>query len=313
MVPARNDAANLPYILPRMPNWIDELILVDGNSSDDTVEVARRLWPGIKIVHQHGRCKGDALREGFAAATGDLVVAMDAAGSTDPAEIPLYVGGLLGGADFVKGSRYIQGGGSTDRSVLRSLGNLALTVVSRLLYRNSFSDLCYGYTAFWRRLLPVFEPDAPGIEIEAQMSVRALARGLTVYEVPSFERVRVSSRSSLRALPDGWRVLRTVVGERLHGRITRKVPPSVEASRWAHYVEAPPRCWGQRVAAMRVATSLLQPAALFLPTEHRSRFVEEEAGNLAFAESWGEWTLTLLCQLMDIWFTALIFWRERRG
>ncbi|MBO0684422.1 MAG: hypothetical protein J2P45_14795, partial [Candidatus Dormibacteraeota bacterium] len=131
-----------------------------------------------------------------------------------------------------KGSRYIQGGGSSDLSRLRSLGNLGLTVVTRLLYRNSFSDLCYGYTAFWRRLLPVLELEAPGFEIEAQMCVRALARGLTVYEVPSFERVRISGRSNLRALPDGWRVLRTVVAERLQGRIRHRPLPSTLEADW---------------------------------------------------------------------------------
>ncbi|MBO0683845.1 MAG: amino acid adenylation domain-containing protein, partial [Candidatus Dormibacteraeota bacterium] len=141
VVPARNEAANLPHVLRRIPNWVDEVVLVDGGSSDGTVDIARRLWPGVRIVHQKGRGKGAALRQGCEAATGEMIVAMDADGSTDPAEIPLYVGGLLGGADFVKGSRYIQGGGSSDLSRLRSLGNLGLTVVTRLLYRNSFSDL----------------------------------------------------------------------------------------------------------------------------------------------------------------------------
>src|SRR5207248_10164906 len=173
-------------------------------------EDALRLRPGLKLVRTAGSGKGDALRQGFHAASGDIVVALDADGSTDPAEIPLYVGALLGGADFVKGSRYVQGGGSADLSRFRALGNMALTTLVRLLFRNSFSDLCYGYTAFWRRLLPVLEPEASGFEIEAQMNVRALARGLRVYEVPSFERLRISGRSSLRAVPDGFRVLRAV-------------------------------------------------------------------------------------------------------
>jgi thioesterase domain-containing protein len=229
VIPARNEAANLPHVLARIPRWVDELILVDGNSSDATVEVARRLWPSVKIVHQEGRGKGDALCQGFWAATGEIVVALDADGSTDPAEIPLYVGALQGGADFVRGSRYLQGGGSEDLSVFRSLGNLGLTAVVRLLFRNRFSDLCYGYTAFWRRLLPVLEPEATGFEIEAQLNTRALARGLKVFEVPSFERVRISGSSNLRAIPDGWRVLKTVLAERLARRRPDPVPePSPE-------------------------------------------------------------------------------------
>jgi thioesterase domain-containing protein len=227
VMPAKNEAANLPYVLPRVPRWVDELILVDGRSTDGTVEVAERLWPGLRTIVQEGSGKGDALRLGFRAARGEIVVALDADGSTDPAEIPIYVGALLAGADFVRGSRYVQGGGSADLSRLRSAGNLALVALVRLLYGGRFSDLCYGYTAFWRRLLPVLEPEAPGFEIEAQMNMRALARGLRVCEVPSFERVRIEGRSSLRTFPDGWRVLLTVIAERRRRRVRSRAERSL--------------------------------------------------------------------------------------
>jgi len=190
--------------------------------------VAREVRPGITVVTQEGTGKGDALRQGFLAATGEIVVAIDADGSTDPAEIPLYVGALLGGADFVRGSRYLQGGGSADLSRVRSLGNRGLVTMVRLLFHNSFSDLCYGYVAFWRRLLHVLQPDAPGFEIEAQLSIRALSRGLRVYEVPSYERVRIAGRSSLRPIPDGLRVLRTVLVERLRRQVRVPDEPSLE-------------------------------------------------------------------------------------
>jgi amino acid adenylation domain-containing protein len=232
VIPARNEAVNLPHVLSRIPALVDEVVLVDGGSTDGTVAVARELRPGIRVVAQEGAGKGDALRQGFLAATGDILVAIDADGSTDPAEIPLYVGALLGGADFVRGSRYLQGGGSADLSPVRSLGNRALVTLVRLLFRGSFSDLCYGYTAFWRRLLHVLQPDAPGFEIEAQLSLRALSRGLRVYEVPSYERVRIRGRSSLRPLPDGLRVLRTVLAERLRRQVRTPAERSLEIPPW---------------------------------------------------------------------------------
>jgi len=218
VIPALNEAENLPYVLPLIPSWVDEVLLVDGHSTDNTVEVARELLPQIRIVYQEGRGKGAALRSGFAAATGDIIVMMDADGSTDPAEIPLFCAALLHGADFVKGSRFLQGAGTADMEVHRMLGNLVFVMSVRLLFGGNFSDLCYGYNAFWRRTLPALDLDGDGFEIETMMNVRALRAGLKVAEVPSFEYRRRHGTSRLRAIPDGWRVLRTIFKERLANR-----------------------------------------------------------------------------------------------
>jgi glycosyltransferase involved in cell wall biosynthesis len=215
VIPALNEAENLPYVLSRIPDWVDEVVLVDGHSTDQTVEVARQVRPDIRIVMQEGRGKGAALRSGFAATTGDLTVMLDADGSTDPAEIVAFVGALLAGADFVKGSRFLQGGGTADMPFYRKLGNWAFVMSVRLLFGGNYSDLLYGYNAFWSRVVPQLNLDADGFEIETLMNVRALRAGLKVAEVPSFEAKRLHGEGRLRAIPDGWRVLKTIVRERL--------------------------------------------------------------------------------------------------
>lgn len=214
VIPAMNEAENLVHVLPRIPSWVDEVLLVDGFSTDRTVDVARKLLPGIRIITQEGRGKGAALRSGFAAATGDIIVMLDADGSTDPAEIPAFVGALITGAEFAKGSRFLQGGGTSDMQFYRKLGNWAFVLSVRLLFGGRYTDLCYGYNAFWRRVLPVLELDGNGFEIETMMNVRALRSGLKIVEVPSFEYDRVYGTSNLKTIPDGWRVLKTILRER---------------------------------------------------------------------------------------------------
>jgi len=213
VIPALNEADNLRHVLPLIPDDIDEVLLVDGHSTDSTVLAACELRPDIRIVLQQGRGKGAALRSGFAAARGDIVVMLDADGSMHPGEIPAFVGALLAGADMAKGSRFLQGGGTADMPALRRAGNWGLLTLVRLLFGSRYSDLCYGYNAFWRRVLPRLELDGDGFEIETMMNIRALRAGLRVVEVPSFEARRIYGKGRLRTFPDGWRVLKTILRE----------------------------------------------------------------------------------------------------
>lgn len=264
VVPAMNEARNLPHVFASLPP-VDELILVDGGSTDNTVEVARSLRPDIQVVIQNRRGKGNALGCGFAAARSDIIVMIDADGSTDPGEIPLFVEALTSGADFVKGSRFMRSGGSSDITRSRSIGNRALNGMVNILFGTQYSDLCYGYNAFWRYCLPIFDLDVAtprpsgdgrlwgdGFEIETLLNLRVARAGLRVVEVPSFEHERIHGASNLNAVTDGMRVLRTIGREWARGRgygqravasdRTLPVPPTnlgTEATHW-HGVQQRP-------------------------------------------------------------------------
>lgn len=214
VIPARNEARNLRHVLPYIPGLVTEVILVDGNSSDDTIAVAQELLPTIHIVKQTGKGKGDALRLGFAACTGDIIVMLDADGSTDPREITRFVEALLAGCDFAKGSRFLLGGKSHDITYLRRLGNLGLNQFVNLLFGTHFSDLCYGYNAFWRYCLTSVVVDCDGFEVETLLNIRMHRSGWKIVEVPSVENLRIYGTSNLNALHDGWRVLKTIIQER---------------------------------------------------------------------------------------------------
>jgi glycosyltransferase involved in cell wall biosynthesis len=241
VIPALNEAKNLPWVLSRLPETVTEVLLVDGDSVDDTVVVARTHRADIRVLRQPARGKGAALAHGLRSATGDIVVMIDADGSMDPYEIHAFVGSLLSGADVAKGSRCVTGGGSRDLSLLRSLGNRALNLAVRVLHRQRWSELCYGYAAFWRDSLDILglnEIATPhigsgtsgrparhghGFEIEAVLFLRSARAGLRVSEVASFEHPRRHGESQLLTFRDGWRVLIAIARER------RRPRPSFEA------------------------------------------------------------------------------------
>jgi len=228
VVPTLNEARNLPYVFSRLPADIHEVIVVDGHSVDDTIAVARRLRPDVRVVQQTRRGKGNALACGFEAATGDVIAMVDADGSADPSEIPKFVHALLDGADFAKGTRFAAGGGSSDITRLRRLGNRLLGAVVNFCYGTHYSDLCYGFNVFWQKYVPVLDlditsPPSPkgdgrlwgdGFEIETLIHMRVAHEGLCVAEVPSFEHPRIHGVSNLYAFSDGLRVLTTILVER---------------------------------------------------------------------------------------------------
>ncbi|WP_231974071.1 glycosyltransferase family 2 protein [Pseudonocardia sp. HH130630-07] len=231
IVPTRNEARNLEVVLPAIAAVrpaVHEVIVVDGNSKDGTVETALRVLPEVRIVRQTRKGKGNAMACGFAAATGDALVMFDADGSADPQEIPRFVQALVDGADFAKGSRFTRGGGSEDITLLRKSGNAGLNLVANTLFGTRYTDLCYGYNAFWADILPQLDlppvdlpphPDdgmywGDGFEIETVLNCRVAAAGFAITEVPSVEKERMFGETNLRTFADGTRVLRTLAAER---------------------------------------------------------------------------------------------------
>ena len=222
VIPAVNEERNLPYLASRMPRDIDEIVFVNGPSVDQTAEVASQLWPNGIHLSQTRRGKGNALACGFAEASGDIIVMMDADGSTCPTELPRFLGALISGADYAKGSRFVQGGGSADITRFRRFGNRGLVGVVNRLFSTKYTDLCYGFNAFWRHCLdhmwlPDVEAILPqwgdGFEIETLINLRVAASGLSVAEVCSYEKARMYGLSNLNAFGDGMRVLRTIQKE----------------------------------------------------------------------------------------------------
>lgn len=249
VIPAKNEARNLEKLIHQLPGDY-EIVLVDGHSVDDTVDVLRQARSDALVVQQTRTGKGNALACGFLAASGDIIVMLDADGSADPDEIPVFVAALVAGADVAKGSRRCPGGGSADLTRLRGWGNDMFVRLTNSFFGTAYTDLCYGYNAFWRDLVPVLglppvDDPAPrgkmlwgdGFEIETVINCRFALAGLRIAEVPSAERKRWFGVSNLSVVRDGTRVLHALLSERRRAEryrrtsartVRRLLPPRVD-------------------------------------------------------------------------------------
>lgn len=212
-IPARNEATNIGSVLLSLKNCgFRNILVIDGLSEDGTLNVA--VENGAKIVMQDGRGKGQAVRQALKNdyLNADALLFMDADGSMSAEEIPRFVEALRVGADVVKGSRFVPGGGSYDLTPLRRFGNAIMTKVVNLLMSTNYTDMCYGFVAFnkkaIRKLSPVLESN--NFEIETEIFIKAKKLGLKIAEVPSIEYVRKNGKSNLKTFEDGFKIFKTI-------------------------------------------------------------------------------------------------------
>jgi glycosyltransferase involved in cell wall biosynthesis len=228
IIPAMNESATLTSIIDSVPEYVDEIIVIDGRSKDNTFEIASNHPRVNKVLRQRSRGKGAALSLGFAVATCDLVAIIDADGSMDPAELKDFLN-MFPQAEIVKGSRSKKlGGTSADLTIFRDLGNRVLTKLCNVWFKENWTDLAYGYAVVDRKALgklglssydemgSVFghKSYGQGFEIEALIFCRSSKWGFRVLEVASAEHKRISGSSNLRAIRDGFRVLSAIIIEK---------------------------------------------------------------------------------------------------
>lgn len=199
VVPARNEAPDIGLVLHAARPFGDDLLVVDGHSTDGTPEIARAA--GARVVRDGGRGKGDAVRTGIREARGDVVVFLDADCSHDPGDIPLLVAPIREGrADHVTASRVL--GGSEERTgdlekLWRALGSDVITLGINYRYGVALTDSQNGFRAMGTRFAQSLPLTEDGTTIEQQILICALARGGRVCEVPSHEYARRSGRSTI--------------------------------------------------------------------------------------------------------------------
>jgi glycosyltransferase involved in cell wall biosynthesis len=221
IIPTLNEEKNIADVIRELKLLgYPDILIIDANSQDKTIEVAKEL--GANVLLQGGNGKGNALRQAFNhdGLDSDVIVIMDADGSMSPKEIPRFLEVLESGADVVKGSRFMPLGYSEDMNFIRRIGNHFFLLLVNLFWSTRYTDLCYGFGAFRKKALEKLLPylKATNFEIETEICIKAKKLGLKVEEVPSVEFQRKHGKSNLSIVKDGFEILRKIAVEIIHPR-----------------------------------------------------------------------------------------------
>lgn len=207
-----NEEANVAGVINKIPKWVSEVILVDGYSTDNTVSVAKQVLPSIRVLYQPGHGKDTAMKYGFRNATGEIIVTLDADGSTDPEQIPMFVSELLNGYDFSKGSRFLDA--DPVMPFHRKIGNKMLALYTNLLYGTKYTDVCCGYNAFWKNCLDKISLIDDQFDYEPVLCVKIKQAGLKVAEVHCRDTGRKTGNSKLPMGTQGFKAVFAILRQR---------------------------------------------------------------------------------------------------
>ena len=212
-IPTRNEIEGMKAVMPRIHrDWVDEILVVDGDSTDGTIEYCRQN--GYPVIRQRGSGLAGAYWTCFDNATGDVIIAFSPDNNSVPELIPQMIQAIRDGADLVIASRYKDGAVSEDDGVVTGFGNWMFTRLVRQLYGGNVTDALVMYRAFKKELvtsLQLTRTDKPYFEQE--LVIRCLKHGLTIVEIPGDEPKRIGGVRKMRVWYNGSVVLYGILKE----------------------------------------------------------------------------------------------------
>jgi glycosyltransferase involved in cell wall biosynthesis len=211
IIPTMNEAAAIRKVIKGAKQFTNRVVVVDGHSDDGTVEVAKDA--GADVIFQvGGKGKGVALCTSFEKVKGDLYVIIDGDATYDALEMESIVKPILNGeADMVIGSRLK--GEMEDGSItqVNKVGNAVFNRLINWLYNGNISDSQSGFRALSRKAVDSLDLSSTGFEIETEMTVKALKKGLKIKEVPITYVKRIATKTKLSSIKDGSKIFKTII------------------------------------------------------------------------------------------------------
>ena len=215
-VPTINEIIGMREIMPKINrDWVDEILVVDGNSTDGTFEYAQKM--GYQVIQQKRKSLTGAYLDAVEAAAGDVLIAFSPDGNSVPEVIPQLVSKMKEGYDMVIASRYLPGAKSEDDDPITAFGNWMFTKMINVAFGAHYTDALIMYRAFKKELVALCSFDLSTLMggIEPQMSILCAKRKMKVTEIPGDEPKRIGGIRKMNPLRNGIGISMLIVKERL--------------------------------------------------------------------------------------------------
>ena len=209
---ALNEIEGIQVVVPQINRaWVDEIIVVDGGSTDGTIEWCEAN--GLRVLRQRRRGYGAGMREVMEIAQGDVVIEFMADGNCDPVFIPKLISKIAEGYDLVIGTRYGDGARSYDDTWITRLGNWGFTRLINILFGGSFSDAMMGYRAYRIAAFKTMQVDEDGLTFPTQGSIQFAKYGYKIGEVGASEPKRIGGERKAHNFYTGWALVKMIARE----------------------------------------------------------------------------------------------------
>ncbi|ABK15038.1 MAG: S-layer glycoprotein N-glycosyltransferase AglJ [Methanothrix sp.] len=210
LIPTLNEAGSIREVIEGFRSMgFQDILVIDGHSTDGTPDLAREA--GARVIVQSGSGKGQALLEAFGLIDKEYIVLIDGDGTYLPSEVDRLLDPLMRGrADHVIGNRFSNlRGGSLKR--LNLVGNWLINMLFGIIYGVRLRDILSGYRAFTRSGISSLDLSVTGFEIESEITIESLKKGLRIVEVPITYLPRAGgTRTKLSPLRDGPKIMLTI-------------------------------------------------------------------------------------------------------
>lgn len=212
LAPTLNEIEAVRVVLPKIKKeWVDEIIVIDGGSTDGTVEYCQNN--GYLVHRQKGRGYGNGMRDGYSVAQGDIVIEFPPDGNSPPERIPDIIKKINEGYDFVVASRYKAGAKSYDDDLLTAVGNKIFTFLVNLLFGANYTDVLIGFRAYRRESFSKLKMTAAGLDWSVQMPIQFAKVGFKIAEIPVDEPKRIGGQRKMSPFKTGWKILKIIIKE----------------------------------------------------------------------------------------------------